>query len=417
MRPRSIMTACSLAALLLLAAACSGDGDPPGQDGGITLPDGSACTPSNCVGCCTTTGACIIVPSNTYCGSGGKACIPCKNTEICSQGQCIPAGKCSQASCPGGCCKGDTCMPGTGKEACGSSGIQCLQCSTTQKCGTNKSCVCDSSSCSGCCDAATQTCKSGNSSMACGKGGNACKMCDAGQVCKEGGCTKGEKCSSSNCSTGCCDGDTCMKGDTPSFCGTGGASCKTCQTGFKCQSGVCNDPSKCGPSSCASGCCSQGQCLSGSSINACGTGGNVCQACKKSQLCTSGKCKLDPSSKWSITVVNADLDKSKSWDTLINTEPDVYVQVGVGSNTGKTTVKNNTYAPYWNELVLTTTAGSLASYGLSLKVYDDDWPTGDQLMGSCKPSVPEKVLLSGAGYMQSCGGKDVKKINFTFTAN
>lgn len=416
MRPRSLIIVCSLVATaLLLALACSDDGEAPDQ-GGITLPDGSTCTPANCVGCCTTSGACIIVPSNTNCGSSGKACIPCKNTEICSQGQCMPAGKCSLASCPSGCCKGDKCMSGSAKDGCGSNGIQCIQCASTQKCGSNKSCECDSSACAGCCDGTSQTCKSGNDSMTCGKSGGACKMCDAGQVCKDGICTKGEKCSSSNCATGCCDGDTCKTGDTPSFCGTGGGACKTCQSSFKCVSGVCNDPALCGPSNCSGGCCDQGKCLSGSSINACGTGGAVCQACKKSQVCSSGKCKLDPSSKWSITVEKADIDTSKSWDTLVYTEPDVFVSVSVGSNTGKTTVKNNTYTPYWNELVLTTTAGSLNTYGISVKVYDDDWPS-DQLMGSCKATVAEKILLGGFGYVQMCGGKDVKYVKLLFTNN
>ena len=416
MRPRSLIIVCSLvAAALLLAVACSDDGEDPSQEGGITLPDGSTCTASNCVGCCTTGGACIIVPSNTYCGSGGKACIPCKATEICSQGQCMPAGKCSQASCPGGCCKGDTCMSGSARDACGSNGIQCLQCGSTQKCGQNKSCVCDPANCSGCCDATSQTCKSGNDSAACGKSGTACKTCDAGQVCKNGVCGKGDKCSSSNC-TGCCDGDTCKTGNTPAFCGSNGVSCKNCPSSYQCQSGVCNDPTQCGPSNCKSGCCDQGKCLSGSSTNACGTAGKTCQICKKSQVCSSGTCKLDPSSKWSITVEKAEFDKTKSWDTLVYTEPDPYVELSVGSNTGKTTVKSNTYTPYWNELVLSTTAGSLSSYGVSIKVYDSD-TIGSQLMGSCKATVAEKILTGGVGYIQTCGGKDVTWIKLLFTNN
>ncbi len=416
MRPRWLITLCSLvAAALLLVVACSDDGEDPVSEGGITLPDGSTCTPSNCVGCCTTGGACIIVPSNTYCGSGGKACIPCKATEICSQGQCMPAGKCSQSSCASGCCKGDSCMPGNAKDACGSNGIQCLQCASTQKCGQNKSCVCDSATCTGCCDPASQTCKSGNDSSACGKSGTACKKCDAGQVCSNGVCGKGEKCSSSNC-TGCCDGDTCKTGNTPAFCGSSGAACKKCPGSYQCQSGVCNDPTQCGPSNCTSGCCDQGKCLSGSSTNACGSGGKVCQSCKKSQVCKSGTCKLDPSSKWSITVEQAEFDKTKSWDTLVYTEPDPFVEVTVGSTTGKTTVKSNTYTPYWNELVLSTTAGSLNTYGVSIKVSDSD-TIGSQLMGSCKATVAEKILTGGKGYIQNCGGKDVKWIKLLFTAN
>ena len=126
---------------------------------------------------------------------------------------------------------------------------------------------------------------------------------------------------------------------------------------------------------------------------------------------------MDPSSKWSITVEKASIDKTKSWDTLVNTEPDVYVEVEVGaSNKGKTTVKNNTYTPYWNELVLTTTAGSLNSYKLKLTVWDDDWPY-DQTMGKCTLSVPDSVLSQGYGYANNCGGSDVTYVKLLFTAN
>ena len=407
--------AMGLVGLLGGALACSDDGEGQLDGSTITLPEGGAnCGPSNCVGCCTSSGACLPVASNTYCGSGGNVCISCQNDEICSQGQCIKAGKCSQSSCPNGCCKGDKCMGGSAKDACGSGGQQCSECSTTQLC-KNKWCACDPSKCSGCCDGASNTCKPGNESGACGKSGQACKKCGSAQICKEGACATGDKCSASNCATGCCDGDTCKTGGTVAACGKGGQACKQCKAGEKCDNGVCNDPAQCGPSNCATGCCSSGKCLSGTSINECGSGGGVCSACVKSQVCKSGKCKLDPSSKWNITIVSASYLTSKKWDWPAYTEPDSYVEATVGASTGKTTPKNNTYTPYWNELVLTVTAGSLESYGMTLKVYDDDWPS-DELMGSCKATIPENVLLSGSGVKTGCG-QYIKSIKFSFSSN
>jgi len=124
-------------------------------------------------------------------------------------------------------------------------------------------------------------------------------------------------------------------------------------------------------------------------------------------------------SKWGITIINAKIDTAKKWDWPLSTEPDPFVDLTVGSVQGKTTVKANTYTPYWNELVLTTTAYAVTKYGMTVKIYDDDL-TGQELMGSCSLSVSESVLVSGWGTTTKCslsGTLHVKELNFKFTSN
>jgi hypothetical protein len=404
----------SLFLVLGAAAACSDSGT--GDDGGgIILPDGSTCNKQNCGGCCKGA-ACIIAQSNQACGSNGETCKSCGTNEICAQGSCNKtSGACAPRNCPNGCCKGDKCQAGITRDACGKGGNACVTCASTQKC-QNGACVCDSTSCSGCCH--QSSCMPGTEAKFCGKNGQTCVACKAGEGCVNGVCTAGASCSPSSCPVGCCAGAACKTGDMVANCGSGGQPCKVCKTGEKCTGGVCNNPSVCGPGSC-NGCCESGKCLSGTSTTACGKGGAVCSKCGTKQSCQSGACKMDLNSKWGITVVNATVDTGKKWDLLFNTEPDPYVEITVGSVQGQTTVKNNTYFPYWNELVLTTTARAITTYGMTVKVYDDDL-AGKEAMADCTLGVSESALLSGAGQSTKCalsGTLYVTKIVFKFTSN
>ncbi len=122
--------------------ACTG-GTPTCTDQGTTESDGYACPGGICVagGCvaCAPNGPCNAGP----CATGAQSCttsVQCVGTnvadgtacggsgsnEICESGQCVT--KCDLASCPSGCCSGNTCVPyaseslgtcGTGGQACG----------------------------------------------------------------------------------------------------------------------------------------------------------------------------------------------------------------------------------------------------------------------------------------------------------
>jgi hypothetical protein len=193
-------------------------------------------------------------------------------------------------------------------------------------------------------------------------------------------------------------------------------SCKACTSPETCQhpQGTCVDASQCSPSSC-SGCCEGSQCLSGTGTSSCGSGGKPCQTCSSNQLCQSGACALDPSSKWGIVIGDAEIDTAKSWDTLVYTEPDPFVELTVSSTSGKTTTKKDTYFPKWDELLFTATAKEITASGMSLEVRDSDL-YGSELIGSCIVTVDENVLQAGAGYISGCGSAGhIKELTFTFT--
>jgi Ca2+-dependent lipid-binding protein len=116
-----------------------------------------------------------------------------------------------------------------------------------------------------------------------------------------------------------------------------------------------------------------------------------------------------------VIFVGATIDQAKKWDsTPFFTKPDPYVEVSVGQQTGKTTNQDETYDPQWDELVFTTTANALLTWGMDLKVFDDDWPTGDELMGSCTVTVTESLLQSGIG-STNCGA-DVTSLDYKLQA-
>ncbi len=93
-----------------------------------------ACGPSNCLGCCSSSGACVSGGSATQCGAGGLACVACGTGRTCASGTCQSPASC--ASTCAGCCVNEVCMAGTAPDACGKSGATCVACSacTNQVC-------------------------------------------------------------------------------------------------------------------------------------------------------------------------------------------------------------------------------------------------------------------------------------------
>ena len=108
--------------------AGAGETDPPidaGQpidSGG--MPDGYACGPGTCGGCCSATGGCVGGQSVATCGVAGQTCKDCTSSGACVQGECSTpspeagpppmcvAGSCSPSLCAGfpiqgPCCKSD----------------------------------------------------------------------------------------------------------------------------------------------------------------------------------------------------------------------------------------------------------------------------------------------------------------------
>jgi hypothetical protein len=119
-------------------------GKPDGGGSDASYADAGVCNSSTCPnGCCSNGGSCES-PSASACGIAGAACTNCGlSGDGCVSGQCrcgadaaCPSGEhcvsaecaCDNYSCPSGCCSGTSCVAGTSNVACGTDGIQCVNC-------------------------------------------------------------------------------------------------------------------------------------------------------------------------------------------------------------------------------------------------------------------------------------------------
>ena len=189
-------------------------------------------------------------------------------------------GACNTATCQG-CCQGGTCLPGHTDEACGAFAFPCQACAGDQTCSAG-SCVplsktCNSSTCpKGCCKG--DKCTPGLTPTACGVLGKPCLVCKEMEVCSQGKCVAYGKCNPTNCKT-CCRAGVCVPGNTDAACGNGGAECMDCTVlSGKCSAGIC---SNCTPSC-------QGKCYG--APNGCGgtCTTNTCAGCCQGAVCQPG---------------------------------------------------------------------------------------------------------------------------------
>ena len=126
-------------------------------------------------GCCMS-GICTTSTFNT-CGTGGVLCKTCDRdtTDTCSaEGACT-------------CGRGPACDPRIANRCVGGA----CRCGSNPPCGAglvceSGQCVCNTSSCSGCCSSST-TCEPGNTRDRCGKDGAACRRCSSFQTCNSSG--------------------------------------------------------------------------------------------------------------------------------------------------------------------------------------------------------------------------------------
>ena len=223
------------------------DSPLPGRD---AAPDGST-TCGDCPGCCQGT-VCLRGESTDACGIYGYACVACPHGASCFKGACsIPDPNCGPSNCAGCCLDANTCSFGTAPDACGFGGADCQGCGSANdlmacvpQAGGGGSCLptCDTTNCHGCCDGAT--CLLGQSESSCGAMGQACASCVSGESCILQGDGNGGicqlPCSPSSCA-GCCASDVCAVGTQDLACGVGGETCVDCTPGhLRCLSGVCH---------------------------------------------------------------------------------------------------------------------------------------------------------------------------------
>lgn len=203
-----------------------------------------------------------------------------------------------------------------------------------------------------------------------------------------------------------------MSGTDTTSCGFSGIPCQVCQTGSTCQMGICSAP-KCDATSCSTGCCdSAGKCQQGNSDADCGTGGQTCQSCTSSEVCTNNSCTAKGPAMYKVTLVSAKVTGS-SWVVCgfaELSECDLYVNLKVGKASAQSSIKDNTNNPVWNEFMLAATEADLVK-SFEVEVRDDD-PIGSVQIGSCTPSVSTTDLAAGT-HVSDCG--DAKQVTWSFT--
>jgi hypothetical protein len=303
--------------------------------GGSCFCDGSSCPG----GCCDEDFVCHSTTSADFCGLNGSSCAECDEARAdgCVDGQCAcgegpacgPSQRCvahacvcNETSCPSGCCDGGTCAE-IGLASCGAEGGPCTacdplradrctggscrcgddaQCEVGQRCDAALGCVCDTESCSGCCDV-ERHCDTANTSSACGSGGADCADCGA-EACIDGACS-----GCADTCAGCCSGTDCTEVPTQFACGDDGSACVACgprsdrcsadghcqcgpggtpcAPGQRCVGGEC----LCDAGSCPNGCCEGNLCQERSPSD-CGVAGEPCTDCGiAADTCTSvGDC-------------------------------------------------------------------------------------------------------------------------------
>lgn len=162
---------------------------------------------------------------------------------------------------------------------------------------------------------------------------------------------------------GCCTGPVCQNGDSNTLCGSGGLPCVNCLATLQ----VC-DNFTCG------GCTQSDQC----------DGQTVCVSPGPTGSCTPAY-GLD----YQVVIVSAVLNSSLKWDDY--SAPDPYAQIQVGSQSGLSSVKPDTYTPSWIEalthIITQTTA-------VTITLWDHDSMKGPDYIGevSIGPPVPLPVL-------------------------
>jgi hypothetical protein len=279
--------------------------------------------PSSCLGCCNESGRCESGLLADACGFLGSACVACPEGAPCLGGTCaIPTDggryPCGILFCGGTrdnlCVKGQ-CTCG-GLAAC-PAGTICV----------GKECICNETTCQGCCSGSICVGPADLSASFCGAGGGACTdcldagangcssqglctcadqtACDPGRACVGGEC----ECDPVACADGCCHNRQCIHGgaQTAMACGTGGHVCAVCNPGLAdgCTEGVCScggaaacangqvcrgGTCVCDAASCGTGCCRGTQCIAPEQqTNAqCGPPGGVCIECGDALCLPSG---------------------------------------------------------------------------------------------------------------------------------
>ncbi len=245
------------------------------------------CGPSNCTGCCDSSGTCQAGLTTQTCGSAGTSCAQCSVSDTCSFGKCTPTGPFNQGGgmvvtaggsagggAAGGASAGGSATAGGsagdgglggGAAAGGSAGGSVVDAGQPNPCaGTLTFCS------TRCLDLAADPENCG----ACGR------LCGQGQVCNRGQCAVlPDDCTTSGVACGAgyfCDPVT-------KHCLTGCRLTGDCPMGATCSAGTCSCPA--GEHACGQ------SCVSNVAVSSCGTRCSACaQPANSAATCTASAC-------------------------------------------------------------------------------------------------------------------------------
>jgi hypothetical protein len=215
-------------------------------------------------------------------------------------------------------------------------------------------------------------------------------------------------CAPGACS-GCCQQNSCLPGTDNKVCGFSGVACQACQGDQVCKAGICS-ALQCDATSCATGCCdSAGECKKGTEDTACGTGGQVCQTCTSSEICSNNQCGAKGPTMYKTTLVSAKVTGSSFIVCIDINKCDLYVILKVGNATAKSSVKIDTNDPSWKEFMLVATEADIIKK-FAVEVRDED-PIGSGQVGKCTPKITAADLQAGT-FSSDCG--NAKQLTWSF---
>lgn len=202
---------------------------------------------------------------------------------------------CGPWTCPG-CCRGEDCLDGTEDDACGSTGVACVDCTSQGSMCALMACLnctpnCDGKlcgdgdGCGGACAAGSGCCTPVCSGKHCGQGDGCGATCVAGSGCCEGQCS-GKLCGADDgCGAPCVSGSGCC---TPSC---AGRDCGESDGCFDFCDGPCPGWEHCSNQECVCGPSPNYEMVSGTCLPSCGILLSNMGQPDAHQGCCSGGCK------------------------------------------------------------------------------------------------------------------------------
>jgi len=168
---------------------------------------------------------------------------------------------------------------------------------------------------------------------------------------------------------------------------------------------------------CSDGCCSTaGACIRARTVTQCGANGQTCAPCGGCQFCsTTGQCRIDTASRWTIVAAAAKLDTGHNWDRfsgdLGGSAPDPFCEYEnpagqvTSTTAGVTDTLIDTYNPNWNQVITppgaTVSAATLMASSPAWQIWigDDDNCSGTGCFGevacTIRQTITETNLRSG----------------------